>query len=381
MNLDLLEQLLYDEESNALDFKSEQYKFVSATDSEKSELLKDVLAFANSWCRTDAHILVGVKEVKGGRSEILGITTDLDDADLQQFVNKKTNRPVAFSYRAFATDAGSIGVITVPRQDRPFYLKRDYGRLKADTAYVRRGSSTDVASLDEVTRMRELGGKVEAPTLDLNFRDRETGEVSKSLNIRTHALRYNEEGIPWYGSVENPLSIALVFDGGKNRRYYFDYAKYETKRSLLHGFDLQIENTGSHLLSNVRVKLSGQLSEGLVAVDCNDYPTKPQRKIDYIGRIGRFNSPLTARRTVAVTNHNGEVTMLCKMGDVQPKDTIRSDDDFYLGGWESGEINLVARVFADNLPEPAEFQLIVNVDAVPGQLDTAIMIARLDKET
>ena len=37
MNDDLFEQLLYEEEGSTLDFKSEQYKFVKATDEEKSE--------------------------------------------------------------------------------------------------------------------------------------------------------------------------------------------------------------------------------------------------------------------------------------------------------------------------------------------------------
>ena len=79
-----LEQLLYEEESLTLDFKSEQYPFSEADDHEKSKLLKDILAFANSWRRTEAVILIGVKEIKGQRSEVIGIETDLEDANLQQ---------------------------------------------------------------------------------------------------------------------------------------------------------------------------------------------------------------------------------------------------------------------------------------------------------
>lgn len=89
----LIDQLLFGEEGNTLDFKSEQYRFSGATDDEKSELLKDILAFANAWRRADAYILIGVKEVKGGRSEVVGIADHLDDAHIQQFVNSKTQRP------------------------------------------------------------------------------------------------------------------------------------------------------------------------------------------------------------------------------------------------------------------------------------------------
>jgi len=45
--------------------------------------LKDILAFANAWRRTDAYILIGVKENKGGRAEIVGIHEDIDDAQLR----------------------------------------------------------------------------------------------------------------------------------------------------------------------------------------------------------------------------------------------------------------------------------------------------------
>jgi predicted HTH transcriptional regulator len=95
----LVECLLYEEESHELDFKEEQYRFSRATNEEKCELLKDVLAFANGWRRADAFILIGVKEVKGGPSLLVGINHDLDDAQLQQFVNSKTQRPLMFSYR------------------------------------------------------------------------------------------------------------------------------------------------------------------------------------------------------------------------------------------------------------------------------------------
>jgi len=48
MNGDQFEQLLYEEENTALDFKLEQYRFSRATEEEKSELLKDIIGFANA---------------------------------------------------------------------------------------------------------------------------------------------------------------------------------------------------------------------------------------------------------------------------------------------------------------------------------------------
>ena len=160
----LLDSLLYGEEGVDLDFKRDQYKFSKASDEEKGELLKDILAFANSWRRSDAFILIGVKEIKGGRSELVGIEEKLDDAQIQQFVNSKTQKPITFSYRNLDFEEKCVGVIQIPIQNRPFYLKKDYGRLKKDTVYIKRGSSTDVAKLDEVAKMG-----ISTSAVDLNY--------------------------------------------------------------------------------------------------------------------------------------------------------------------------------------------------------------------
>src|SRR5574341_964819 len=114
-----IEELLWQEESEQLDFKEEQYRFYGATDAEKSELLKDVLAFANAWRQGDAHILIGVREVRGGRSEPVGVSQHLKDNDIQQFVNSKTQKPILFSYTAMPFEGVQIGVIRIPKQLRP----------------------------------------------------------------------------------------------------------------------------------------------------------------------------------------------------------------------------------------------------------------------
>ena len=64
----------------------------------------------------------------------------IDDASLQQFVNSKTNRDINFSYQAFLYEGKSFGIITIPRQKRPFYAKKDFGMVKATEVYYRRAS-------------------------------------------------------------------------------------------------------------------------------------------------------------------------------------------------------------------------------------------------
>jgi Putative DNA-binding domain len=150
-----LDALLSEDEGTALDFKRDQYPFEDATDEQKSEFLKDILAFANAWRRSNAYILVGVEEVKGGRSIPVGVRSHLDDANLQQFVNSKTNRKVDFRYECAVIDGVDIGVVCIPLQERPSYLTKRYAKLAENTVYIRRGSSTDTAKPDEIANMGE----------------------------------------------------------------------------------------------------------------------------------------------------------------------------------------------------------------------------------
>jgi hypothetical protein len=150
----LIEQLLNESESSTLDFKEQQYGFVGAIEEEKSELLKDILSFTNAFRRTDAYILIGVKEIKGARSIPVGIHDELDDASLQQFVNSKTQKPVTFTYYTIPIQGVKVGLIHVPVQERPIYLLKDYGKLKKGKVYIRRGTSTGEASPDEIVNMR-----------------------------------------------------------------------------------------------------------------------------------------------------------------------------------------------------------------------------------
>ena len=106
------ERLLYEEESPTLDFKRDQYPFAKASEDEKSELLKDILGMANAWRRSEAFILIGVEDVRGGRSNVYGIAAadHLADHSLQQFVNNLTNRPVRFGYEAFGFEGKQVGI-------------------------------------------------------------------------------------------------------------------------------------------------------------------------------------------------------------------------------------------------------------------------------
>ncbi|CAJ2829769.1 Divergent AAA domain [Burkholderia pseudomallei] len=148
----LIERLLYSGEGDALDFKLQQYPFESTDDDSKSSLLKDILAFANAWRTTTAYIVIGVRD---GSKEIVGLDNNIDDSRLQQFVSAKVNRPIQFSYRSVDFRGQTLGLFTIPPQIRPFYSPKGFGKVRAGTVYVRRGSSTAEANPEEIAKMGE----------------------------------------------------------------------------------------------------------------------------------------------------------------------------------------------------------------------------------
>ena len=169
MDQQVLESLLWQPEGTALDFKQCQYPFVHASDRDKSELLKDILAMANSWRSGTAHILIGVEEVKGGRGIIQGVNVHLEDADLHQFVNCKTQRPVDFSYIQFHAEGRDIAIIEIPKQARPVFLLKKYGKLDANEVRVKDGSSTRIANPDEISRMATADALGGSPQIKMNW--------------------------------------------------------------------------------------------------------------------------------------------------------------------------------------------------------------------
>jgi len=170
LDRDKVEALLSQPESTTLDFKDAGYLAAGAKPEQKSRIVKHILAFANTYRREDAYILIGVKEQPGSRAIVTGLLQHLDGAHLQELVNKKTNRAVEFEYDTVTIDGKNVGVVRIPPQPRPTWLKKDFGTMKAGEVRVRQGSSTFVASPEQIYKMgvEDMGrsGDAERGSLD-----------------------------------------------------------------------------------------------------------------------------------------------------------------------------------------------------------------------
>lgn len=345
--------LLFEEEGPGLDFKREQYRFVGAPDADKSELLKDILAFVNSWRRIDAYILIGVEEQSGARANVIGVSEHLADSDLQQFVNSKVNQPITFAYRSCELEGRQIGVLHVPVQDRPRFVTKPYGKLQPNTVYVRRGSATEVARPDEISRMGadRAENTVEVPVLTVtlaNYGARET--IAQPLQIESLVLRFPERSdIPDYHDGPGTEELSRRMGHPTNRDYWRDLAWYTSSRSAFRVFNIAVQNHSAVAAHDVRVELA--VPNALATLlDESEYPQKP-RKVRTAGPSGKV-IPLPTEPRVRVEYLEKVNVLHVIVPKVQPRATVWLSDSLYIAGYRNGEIALEGTIGADNMPTP-----------------------------
>ena len=377
MNDQLIEELLNEDESSSLDFKRDQYPFDKATDDEKSEIIKDIIAFANAWRRYDAYILIGVDEVKGGRSLVVGVQNHLNESNLQQLVNFKTQIPVHFSYQAYEFEGVQIGIITIPVQERPIYLKNNYGKLKKEIVYIRRGSSTVEAKPDEVARMGIAAAQVEKkiPILNLSFGDISTRkEFGSKLTLKSLLL-----SPPLDVDIIKPetkvysLGIDLhSIDPFLNKKYHEELIEYVFLKNIFNKIGFIIENMSSEVASGVQIKAIIPFQQGMKVLDEDNAPRRPHQKIfSNISSISGIQRNLLQQPHPSIDDYSDYSELNINFGDVLPGSKTWTTAPIYIGAGISQEINLDAFIYARNLPEPIRMPLTIQIETETRPMELA----------
>ncbi|MFC1635837.1 helix-turn-helix domain-containing protein [Planctomycetota bacterium] len=366
-----IEELLYEEEGATLDFKREQYAFSTVSDHQKSELLKDILAFTNAWRRQDAFILIGVEEVKGGRSKPLGINIELDDAQLQQFVNSKTQRPIDFSYSTILIDEVKVGVIRIPVQTRPFYLKRDYGKLSKHVVYIRRGSSTGEASPEEIRDMgrSETKNALEIPDLTFEFADLRTrSKCGAKLELNTVLLDIPPiENIPDYREERNIGALGMPICSLNHARadYYRDLVQYYYVSKKSSELAFLLRNDSAKVISDIRVEVMvKKQGDRFVIFESNAFPDFPESHFDIAANITPLAEQIAERnkKLIEVQELDDCYRVEVPFEKAQPKQTVFSNDKAYIAVNENISIQCEVTIYADNIPVPIEQKLEIFCD-------------------
>lgn len=138
---ELLEQT---DETITLDFKRE---IRLSSDRDKNGFAKDVSAFANT---KGGYIVFGKEDPReGGR--IIGIRPETFNSEqMQQIISQKCYPPVRFEAKLIQLDSKWLVLLTIPESPlRPHEIR------ETRAVYVRRGSTTDKATIPEIKQMIE----------------------------------------------------------------------------------------------------------------------------------------------------------------------------------------------------------------------------------
>lgn len=385
-----LDQLRYKGESADLDFKQAQYPFAGASDHEKSELLKDIMAMGNAYRSGPGYILIGFRDMAPHPAEVVGISSvdHIDDAALQQLVRSKIDPPLEFQYEERIFDGKHIAVITIPKQARPFAPRQDFGKLRRNVALVRRGSSTDEASLSEMTKMALAdAGSPRAARVDLRI---ET-EVNQPFPVRVIRSFLSFGELPDYdentwidlgNGHQMPVSSMRIV----NRHYYRQAAEYHSALNRLIWVRLSLENQSDFAMGEAKLELtcSAPSGEHMQLLRSGDLPLEPKSG-DYLSVARGF--PSVAGRegeTVRIDERARDAVCHVLLGTLRPGETGRAATDIALLPTGPGNYTLRVRILAKELAAPV---IVEHAIAIEGQvrrlelegLEALIVGKRLDE--
>lgn len=353
----LLEELRSRGEGSDLDYKAERYVFAKATAEQKSELLKDILALANTQRSGNAYLLMGFRENPPYPAEVIDLPADgaIDDSRLQQFVNEKLETKLVFRYEEQLFDGKHIAVITVPKQPRPFYLTKRFGNLEANTVYVRRGSSTGIATPREIYRMGVADQSRGEALLDLAVLDEKNQPLADHFQ-RTFLMF---EELPDYKRYQPPAYLAAPNYNLENRNYWREGAEYFQAENRLVRIRLELANRSNYPLSAVKLEVTwitdaGQSYRMLTESEVPDLPVHEWHL-----------RPLSVRDgSTGVDEEGMHPVFNCHLGNVRPGENRRIGDDLILLPAGPGSYTMKVRILANELDTP---QIIKRVLEVRGE--------------
>jgi len=363
-----LEQLRYKGESADLDFKQAQYPFAGASDHEKSELAKDIMAMANAYRSDAGYILIGFKDLAPHPAEIVGISANdhIDDAALQQFVRSKIDPALEFRYEERIFDGKHIAVITIPKQPRPFAPKQDFGKLRKNVALVRRGSSTDEATMLEMAKMTLAdAGSSKTARVELRIDTEDNDPLPAHLTVCF--LTFGE--LPDYQEsnwidMGNGIRTQMPAMRLVNRHYYREAAAYHATLHRMVVVRLSLANQSDFALSEVKLELtcSSPHAESVQMLRVDDLPEEP-RSSDHLHLSGGFRSVIErAREKVVIDTRADEPLCHVFLGTLRPGEAGRAEADVALLPTATGNYVLRVRILARELASPIIKEHAMKID-------------------
>ncbi|WP_168198887.1 AlbA family DNA-binding domain-containing protein [Luteimonas granuli] len=350
LNDQSLEQLRFKGEGADLDYKAERPKFKGATDAEKAELLKDILAMANSHREGPAYILYGFKEDAPNPPEVVGLPLDgaIDDSRIQQFVNEKLDTKLNFRYEERMFQEKHIAVVTIPKQPRPFTLKKPYGGLDKDVVYIRRGSSTSTALAREIAMMGAADAARPPANAAVEFRHEDNKPLGNEFDLTFYEKADEYPDYETYVPNERwPIGSFLSPGMSRdNRDFWREAADFVVQFKRLIRIRIKVSNGSAFALTSakVEVRVVGTDESDAELLPYGDMPDVPRKTDSILHNVMR--SPAMDKPTVVVDRRGDYPVCVIQLGTLLPGETAVADDDLAVLPSGAGSYAIRVRLLA-----------------------------------
>jgi len=328
---------------------------------DKAELLKDIIAMANAWRDGTGYILVGFKDNSPHRAAIVGIREHLDDASIQQFVNSKVKPKLGFRYEERIYEGKAVGIITIPKQKRPFYLANAYGALKSNVVYVRRGSSTDEAEPPEIAKMIAADVGRGNAKVELSILDAANESLPDEMSLRF--LQF--ETMPDYRSrnSDSPYGFSVASLMRENQDYWRDVAEYLKTHLSMIGMQFELTNRSDFALSNAKLEISihAEDRQEIKLMAGDDLPEKPQHEWNPMTGVRSFAEVMSRHERFVIEDAGVEPICHVRFGTLLPGETARAIDFLAVLPSMPGRIQISIRVLAAELAAPIVHERFMQV--------------------
>ena len=371
--IELLNMLRYKSEGPDIDFKSAQYRFNGSNELDKSEMLKDILAIANSWRDSTGYILLGFKDQRPHPAEVVGIRECIDDAQIQQFINSKVKPKLTFRYEEHLYEGKTVGVITIPKQKRPFYLANAYGKIKSNVVYVRRGSSTDEAEPTEIAAMvNDDSGRGDI-RLELSL-IAPNNEVLPSTFARTY-LEFTEE-FPDFEKARKPSNPFELHSYSNMERdnsdFWREYAEYTKVDEALISVQFLLINQSRVQLTNAKLEIVIDTldDQRFQLLEASELPTKPRPQWNFVDRLTTAPRVFTNQNScfLVIDENESNPVVHVRFGSLLPGEQGRSET-LAIIPQGIGRLRLRLRILGSEIATPIEEEHFLETTGEARSLD------------
>jgi len=289
---ELIRIIKYEGEGRNIDFKAIEYKSGKFAD-----LLKDILAMANSFHQGDRYIICGVKHVSDVEKHIVGIQGQpMDSAHYAQLIRENIEPEIHFEYLHFDYDGKILTAFVIfDCDDKPYMMKKANGDRRPGESFVRNVSATRNLMRPDIDRIFEerYASKFFRGEIDLYFPDTHTDEInitvkrdvqlpSEYFRRKATQVLNQKESMDWVNQAFNsgrpsgPIDqlalenlrapeIRSIIDSipgnfvQEDQFYQYEDHSFKLNATLL--------NTGHEYLRDVSLKITVEAPESLVIPD------------------------------------------------------------------------------------------------------------------